>query len=321
MSAQETHHASPARVVLGFAAVYILWGSTYLGIRFAVASMPPLLMAGVRHLIAGAILYILVRLTGTPRPTRLHWRSALLVGGLLLLGGNGLVCLAEVMVPSGVTALIVAAVPFWMVLLNAAEKRTAPRLSVVAGLLLGILGLAILVLPASTAAPDHVNPLGVIMLIAATFSWAVGSLYAHRAPLPASTFLGIGMEMLMGGALLCLVGLLSGEGAGFHPAAVTLKSLLALGYLIVFGSLLGFSAYVWLLKVTTPARASTYAFVNPVIAVLLGWALAGEALTPRIALAGGIIVAGVSTILYFGAAKPKQPTATAAKTLVEEKMP
>jgi drug/metabolite transporter (DMT)-like permease len=320
MSAQETHHASPARIALGFTAVYILWGSTYLGIRFAVASMPPLLMAGVRHIIAGLILYGLLRLSGTPRPTRVHWRSATLLGGLLLLGGNGLVSLAEVMVPSGITALIVAAVPFWMVLLNAAEKRTAPRLSVIAGLLLGIVGLAILVLPASSAAPDHVNPVGVVMLIAATFSWAVGSLYAHRAPLPASTFLGIGMEMLAGGVLLLLVGLMSGEATGFHLADVTLKSLLALGYLIAFGSLLGFTAYVWLLKVTTPARASTYAFVNPVIAVLLGWALAGEALTPRIALAGGIIVAGVSTILYFGAAKQKEPAASAAKTLAGEKL-
>ena len=318
MSAQEAHHVSPARVALGFAAVYILWGSTYLGIRFAVASMPPLLMAGVRHLIAGLILYGLLRLTGTPRPKRVHWRSATLLGGLLLLGGNGLVSLAETSVPSGIAALIVAAVPFWMVLLNAAEKRMAPRLSVIAGLLLGIGGLAILVLPASSTAPDHVNPLGVVMLIAATFSWAVGSLYAHRAPLPSSTFLGIGMEMLAGGVLLLMVGLLSGEATGFHLADVTLKSLLALGYLIAFGSLLGFTAYVWLLKVTTPARASTYAFVNPVIAVLLGWALAGEALTPRIALAGGIIVAGVCLILYFGATKVPAKTAATGQMLKDE---
>lgn len=308
----EHSHATPAKLALGFASVYILWGSTYLGIRFAVASIPPLLMAGVRHLVAGAILYAIMRLSGQPRPTRLHWRNATLLGGLLLLGGNGLVSVAEQTVSSGVAALIVAAVPFWMVLLNAADRRVAPKLSVLAGLVLGILGLAILVLPTGKAAPDHVDTFGVLMLIAATFSWGVGSLYSPKAALPTSTFLGIGMEMIAGGALLFGVGLVSGEGVGFHLDAVTLKSLLALAYLIVFGSLFGFSAYVWLLKHSTPARASTYAFVNPVIAVILGWALAGEAFTARIALAGGIIVAGVCTILYFGAAKSRSPAVAQA---------
>jgi drug/metabolite transporter (DMT)-like permease len=308
------HHAPPARVALGFAAVYVLWGSTYLGIRFAVASLPPLFMAGTRHLIAGFILYGIMRYLGAPRPTAQHWRSAGLLGVLLLLGGNGLVSMAEKTVPSGITALIVAAVPFWMVLLNAAEKRNAPRPYVVLGLLLGIVGLSVLVLPAGGNAPDHVDPVGVLMLLAATLSWAVGSLYAHRAPLPSSTFLGIGMEMIAGAVALWIASFLAGEGATLHLASVTPKSLVALGYLIVFGSLLGFSAYVWLLKVTTPARASTYAFVNPVIAVLLGWALAGEPITARVALAGGIIVSAVCLILYFGAAARKPAAADAEKT-------
>jgi len=307
MSAQA--HTSPAKIALGFAAVYILWGSTYLGIRFAVASMPPFLMAGARHLIAGLLLYAIMRWRGAPRPTFANWRSATLLGGLLLLGGNGLVSAAEQTVPSGIAALMVAAVPFWMVLLNALEKRMAPRLSVLMGLALGIVGLAILVFPAGGHAPDHVDSVGIAMLVVATFSWGVGSLYAHRAQLPASTFLGIGMEMLAGGALLMLTGFFTGEGATLHLDAITSKSLLALGYLVIFGSLLGFSAYVWLLKVTTPARASTYAFVNPVIAVLLGWGLAGEVLTLRIALAGGIIVAAVCLILYFGAAGKARETA------------
>jgi len=299
-------HTSPAKIALGFTAVYILWGSTYLGIRFAVASLPPLLMAGTRHVIAGLLLYTIMRARGSPRPTRVNWRSAILLGGLLLLGGNGLVSMAEETVPSGITALMVAAVPFWMVLLNALEKRAMPRLSVLAGLVLGIVGLGILVFPASGRAPDHVDPLGLVMLLGATFSWAVGSLYAHRAQLPADTFLGIGMEMIAGGLLSWLVGLVIGEGTGLQAAAFTGKSLAALAYLVVFGSLLGFSAYVWLLKVTTPARASTYAFVNPVIAVLLGWALASEALTWRVALAGATIVAAVGLILFFGAAKGRQ---------------
>lgn len=306
----ENHHPSAARIALGFAAVYILWGSTYLGIRFAVASMPPLLMAGTRHLIAGFLLYAIMRLRGAPRPTRINWQSATLLGALLLLGGNGLVSMAEETVPSGVTALMVAAVPFWMVLLNAAEKRTRPKLSVLGGLVLGVIGLAILVFPASGHAPDHVDPLGVLMLLGATFSWGVGSLYAHRAQLPASTFLGIAMEMIAGGVLCWLVGLAIGEGAGLHPSAFTGKSLAAVVYLVFFGSLLGFSAYVWLLKVTTPARASTYAFVNPVIAVLLGWALAGEPITWRVALAGVTIVAAVGLILFFGVSRgPKAPPA------------
>ena len=307
----ETHHPSAARIALGFAAVYILWGSTYLAIRFAVASLPPLLMAGTRHLLAGFLLYAIMRLRGAPRPTRINWQSAVLLGALLLLGGNGLVSMAEETVPSGITALMVAAVPFWMVLLNAAEKRSWPKLSVLGGLVLGVIGLAILVFPAGGHAPDHVDPLGVLMLLGATFSWGVGSLYAHRAQLPASTFLGIAMEMIAGGVLCWLVGLAIGEGAGLHPSAFTGKSLAAVVYLVFFGSLLGFSAYVWLLKVTTPARASTYAFVNPVIAVLLGWAFAGEALTWRIALAGAVIVAAVCLILYFGASRATKPSETA----------
>jgi drug/metabolite transporter (DMT)-like permease len=302
MAMNGSQHPSAARIALGFASVYILWGSTYLAIRFAVASMPPLLMAGTRHLIAGLILYAVMRLRGTPRPTRINWQSAVLLGALLLLGGNGLVSMAEESVPSGITALMVAAVPFWMVLLNALEQRTRPRASVLAGLVLGVVGLAVLVYPTAGHAPDHVDPMGLLMLLGATLSWAVGSLYAHRARLPASTFLGIAMEMIAGGALCWLVGLGIGEGAGLQVSAFTGKSLGAVLYLVFFGSLLGFSAYVWLLKVTTPARASTYAFVNPVIAVLLGWAFAGEALTWRIALAGGIIVAAVGLILYFGAA-------------------
>jgi drug/metabolite transporter (DMT)-like permease len=280
--------------------VYVLWGSTYLAIRFAVASLPPLLMAGTRHLIAGVLLYAIMRARGAPHPTRINWQSATLLGALLLLGGNGLVSMAEETVPSGITALMVAAVPFWMVLLNALEQKSRPRVSVLAGLVLGVVGLAILVFPAGGHAPDHADPLGLLMLLGATFSWAVGSLYAHRARLPASTFLGIAMEMIAGGLLCWVVGLAIGEGTGLHPSAFTGKSLAAVVYLVFFGSLLGFSAYVWLLKVTTPARASTYAFVNPVIAVLLGWAFAGEALTWRIALAGATIVAAVGLILYFG---------------------
>ena len=321
MSAHEHHHAPRSQLILGFALVYVIWGSTYLGIRFAIASMPPLLMCGVRYVIAGLILYSVLRYNGAPQPTRVHWKSALLLGGLLLLGGNGLVCLAEQVVPSGVTALIVAAVPLWMVLLSALDRKVWPRVLVVAGVFLGVVGIGLLVLPGFSGIQDHVNPWGAATLLVATFSWATGSLYAPRALLPASSMLGTGMEMIGGGVLLLVAGSLSGELTRLDLGGITLKSLLALAYLIAFGSLLGFTAYVWLLKHTTPARASTYAFVNPVIAVLLGWALAGEQLTLRVALATVVIVAAVALILYFGAARqpvekktPEGPTTQPALT-------
>lgn len=321
---QATVHAPRDRIILGFAAIYILWGSTYLAIRFAVATLPPLLMAGTRHLIAGLILYFIVRrFGGAPRPEMRHWRSAVLLGALLLLGGNGLVSWAEQSVHSGIAALIVAAVPFWMVLLNAAHERHRPRLPVLLGLALGVAGLVILLLPDFRGASAHVNPAGAVVLLMATFCWATGSLYAHKAPLPKSLFLGIAMEMIAGGACCWIAGLGIGESAALNLDLITLKSVLSLAYLIVFGSLAGFSAYVWLLKVSTPARVSTYAFVNPVIAVLLGWLFAGEAVTPRVLLAGAVIVAAVSLILYFGArrasqAQPDAADAAAHKTAAPE---
>lgn len=309
MTLPESASAARSRILLGFAAVYLLWGSTYLAIRFAVATLPPLLMAGTRHLIAGLILYFLMRRLGSvPRPQPVHWRSALLLGGLFLLGGNGLVSWAEQSVPSGITALIVAVVPLWMVLLNAANERLRPRLTVLIGLALGVVGIGLLVLPSFTGAPGHGSAVGICVLLAATFSWAVGSLYAHQAPLPSSVLLGTAMEMLAGGVLCWIAGLSIGEGASLHLSVFTLRSLLSLAYLIVFGSLAGFSAYVWLLKVSTPARVSTYAFMNPVIAVLLGWLFAGEALSLRIMLAGTVIVAAVSLILYFGASHASPQT-------------
>ena len=292
----QEHHASRTQVALGFAAVYILWGSTYLGIRFAVASLPPLLMAGSRHLLAGLLLYAIMRARGAPRPTLVNWRSAVLLGTLLLVGGNGLVTLAEETVPSGITALMVAAVPFWMVLLNAADRRSWPRLSVLGGLLLGVVGLAILVFPTGGHAPDHVDPVGILMLVGATFSWGVGSLYAHRAQLPSSTFLGIGMEMIAGGVLSWAIGLLMGEGSGLHLAYFTGKSLLAFGYLVIFGSLLGFSAYVWLLHHVSAARVSTYAYVNPVVAVFLGWAFASEPISWVTLVSAAVIISSVALI-------------------------
>ncbi len=305
--------APRAQIVAGFAAVYILWGSTYLAIRFAVESFPPFLMAGTRHLTAGLLIFVWLRARGTPLPERRHWRSALIIGGLLLLGGNGLVSWAEQRVPSGLAALIVASVPIWMAIVQGVQRRRRPSGPVIAGLLLGLAGLVLLVLPGRFGGGGHVDALGAAALLLAALSWVIGSLYSRRAALPSSTLLAISMEMIGGGLLLWLFGLAVGEASRFHPAAVTLRSTLSLGYLVVFGSLIGFSAYIWLLKVSTPARVTTYAYVNPVVAVMLGWAFAGEALTLRIGLAAAAIVGAVALIIRYGGEGPARPRAAPAE--------
>jgi drug/metabolite transporter (DMT)-like permease len=292
--------APAGRVLLAFAAIYVLWGSTYLGIRYAVETLPPFLMAGTRHLTAGILLYVWNRFRGEPRPRLRDWGVAAAIGALMLLGGNGLVSWAEQRVPSGLAALIVASVPLWITVLEAAQKRRAPRGAVIAGLLLGIASLAWLVVPGRFGGNGHVDPLGAGALLLAALCWAVGSLYSRVAKLLVSTFVAIAMEMIAGGLILWSAGFLVGEGARLHFGAVSARSLLALGYLIVFGSLAGFSAYMWLLRVTTPARVSTYAYVNPVVAVLVGWAVAGEALTLRTAIATLGIVGAVAIIIRFG---------------------
>ena len=285
------------RVVTAFAAVYLIWGSTYLAIRIAIETMPPFLMAGIRFLIAGAILYAWTRWRGTPPPARSHWLAATIVGGLLLLGGNGGVVWAEQHVPSGLTALLIGTVPLWMALLNWLRPGgVKPGNGVIAGLTLGFMGITLLVGPGKLAGGHDVDSLGAAVLIIASLSWATGSLYSRRAQLPASPLLATAMEMLAGGALLLIAGLPAGEWTRFEPNALSLRSWVALGYLIVFGALIGFTAYIWLLRVTTPAQASTYAYVNPVVAILLGWAFAGEPLTARTLLAAAIIVAAVVVI-------------------------
>jgi len=285
------------RVVTAFAAVYLIWGSTYLAIRIAVETMPPFLMAGVRFLIAGAILYVWTRWRGTPSPTPSHWRAATIVGGLLLLGGNGGVVWAAQHVPSGLTALLIATVPLWMALLNWLRPGGGkPSNGAIAGLLLGFIGIMLLIGPDKLVSGQQVDSLGAVVLIIAALSWAAGSLYSRQAQLPASPLLATAMEMLAGGALLLIAGLLFGEWTRFELSAPSLRSWLALSYLIFFGALIGFTAYIWLLRVTTPAQASTYAYVNPVVAIFLGWAIAGEPLTGRTLLAAAIIVAAVVVI-------------------------
>src|SRR5213594_4501555 len=245
------------RIALAFLSIYTIWGSTYLAIRFAIETFPPFLMAAVRFLIAGGVLYAWTRLRGAPSPTRANWKAATIIGGLLLLGGNGGVTKAEQVIPSGLTAVLITIVPIWMALVELLQKnRVVPTPQVVLGLVLGFGGVILLVGPGDLAG-GGLNPLWVGVLLFASLSWAIGSVYSRKASLPKTPLLGSGMEMLAGGVLLLLVSLVSQEWVGFQPSKISFLSLISFLYLLVFGSLIAFSSYVWLLTKTTTARAST----------------------------------------------------------------
>ncbi len=287
-------------LVASLGAMYVIWGTTYLGIRFAIATLPPLLMAGTRFLIAGAILYAWGRMRGGGRPRAAEWRGSLVTGALLLLGGNGLVTWAETRVPSNIAALLVSTTPFWMVVLDWKWKGgRRPEGRLVAGLALGFAGVALMVAPGDGhAVPVH--PLGALALVGASVSWAIGSLMRRTASAPQSPALAIGMEMLAGGFLLVLAGLALGEAGTVNLGAVTAKSLGAYLYLIVFGSVVAFSAYMYVLRHTTVAMATSHSYVNPVVAVFAGWILAGETLTPRAMVAACVIVGAVALLTLSG---------------------
>ncbi len=282
---------STALLILAFFCVWVLWGSTYLAMRIAVQTIEPFTVAAIRHVTAGILLYLWARPTSGETPTWTHWRSAAIAGGLMLVGANACVVWAETMVDSGVAALIVGTVPLWMVTLPLLKRNaTRPLLTDVAGIVLGFSGIWILVDP---GLGHGVNPYGAALLLFASLSWAAGSLFSRGAAFPRSPFLATSMQMLAGGALLIVASGIKGEWAHFHPSRFSAASLTAEAYLIIFGSLAGFSAYVWLLRVTTPAKATTYAYVNPVVAVFLGWALLDEPVTRGTFLATGLVVAAV----------------------------
>lgn len=297
---------STALLVAAFAAVYVVWGSTYLAIKFAIETLPPFLMAGARFLIAGFILYVWARARGAERPSWLHWRTSLIVGALLLLIGNGGVVTAEHYIASGLAALLVATEPLWVVLLNWARPGGArPTGKVMLGLLTGFAGVWLLVGGTGMLNTDqgYATLFGAVLVIVAALSWAGGSLYSLHAPVPRSPLLASGMQMLAGGALLLVAGTVTNEWTRFDLSDATPRSILAFLYLVVFGSIVGFTAYSWLLRVTTPARASTYAYVNPVSSVLLGWWLANEPLQARTLLAAAVIVFSVALITSHGKQK------------------
>jgi drug/metabolite transporter (DMT)-like permease len=291
---------SRGRIIAAFAAVYVLWGSTYLGIKFAIETLPPFLTMGVRFFLAGALMYAWARVSGSPRPSGREWGGGAVTGALLFLCGTGAVIWAERVIPSGVAALIVATEPMSFVLIEAVRRRRVPRGAVFAGLALGLAGLAILVGPGSLLGGQSFEPAASAVLVAGTFCWAAGSLFSRGSRMPRSPIMATAVTLLWGGFFLAVLGLSSGELARFDASAVSTKSVLAVIYLFVFGSIIGFSAYLWLLRVTTASRVSTYAYVNPIVAVFLGWALADEGLTPRVFLAAAVIVGAVALIIRHG---------------------
>ena len=302
-AARQTH------LIIAFALLYVCWGSTYLAIRIAVGTWPPLLMAGARFTVAGGVLYAFLRARGTPAPTRQNWGAAALSGGLLLGIGNGSVCWAEQWLPSSVAALIIASTPLWMTLLPWLGRRApAPPALVMVGVLLGLVGVGILLGFRSgvpLADSGGAAPWAAVAVIGATLSWAVGSLWSRRLPLPKSPFQSTAMQMLAAGPLLGVAGAARGEFGHLRATMFTPTPLLAIAFLVVFGSIAGFGSYVWLLRNTTPTRASTYAFVNPLIAVVLGWAIAGEQLGWRTFAASALIVSSVAAVV-LGSAKSRR---------------
>lgn len=299
------------KVWMALLALYIVWGSTYLAIRFAVETIPPFMHASLRFLISGAILYIWRRMAGDEAPTASNWKATAIVGAALLLGGNGLVAWAEQTVPSGIAALMISTSPFWLVLFEAVRSGgVKPTWQSIVGLIMGFGGVFLLIGPAEILGTSgRFDTFGIILLLLAPISWSMGSIYARGADMPKSTLLGTGMEMLTGAVALFLVSLVKGELSGFSIAQVSTQSWLGLLYLITFGSLVGFVAYGWLLHNAPVSLLSTYAYVNPVVAVFLGWLLANEKLTPQMGVASAIIIASVILINTARQASVKQEIA------------
>ena len=293
-----------SKIWLPLLALYIVWGSTYLGIKVSIETIPPFFHAAVRFLISGMILVVWQRSAGHQMPTRKQWVSAGIIGTFLLLGGNGLVAWAEQFIPSGIAALIIGSMPMFLVIGEAIRPNgVKPTWQGIVGLLVGFAGIFILVGPSEiSGSTEKLNPFGVIALLSACLFWATGSLYSKTADLPKSSLMNTGAQMLVGSVSLLIVSLISGELNGWDVSAVSTRSLVGLAYLIFIGSLVGFVSYGWLLQNAPISLVSTYAYVNPIVAVLLGVWFANEALEPRIWLATAIII---GSVIFINSTKPK----------------
>lgn len=296
------------QLIGGFFIIYVVWGSTYLAIKWGVQTIPPFALGAMRFLVAGGALYLFTRWRGAAAPTRREWRDSAIVGALLLFVGNGAVSWASQRVSSGIASVLVATVPLWLVLCEAYQGKR-PRLMQLAGVVIGLVGVGLLVLPSSRAAAGGraaaVDPIGAAALTLGSLSWTIGSLYSRSSHQAKPAALAISMQMLTGGVLLSLLAVATGDWTRLHPETVTLLSASSLLYLIIFGSLIGFSTYMWLLKVASPAAVGTYAYVNPLVAVLLGVALGGERLPPTAFVAMGVIVGGVALVSLVDARRKR----------------
>lgn len=306
------------QIYLAFAAVYIIWGSTYLGMKFAIETIPPLLMSATRFVIAGAVLLAYCfGVKRMPLPTWRQVKAPVITGFLLIMVGNGGMAWAEQTVPSSVAALLVATTPLWFAAfgwLFYGENR--PNRKMVSGLLLGLVGMVVLIGPGQLSG-HAIDLVGAGVIMVGTLCWASGSLYAAHVKDVAAPLVSTGLQMLAGGLFLSVLALLRGDFAAFHVEAVSAKSWMALGYLIVFGSWIGYTCYSWLIRVVPPSQASTYAYVNPLVAVLLGWLLGGESITSQMLVAGAFILPGV--ILILKSKTHQAPAKSEIPELVPEK--
>ncbi|HEY0671255.1 MAG TPA: EamA family transporter [Longimicrobiales bacterium] len=292
-----TAHVSRAKLIAAFAAIYIIWGSTYLAIKFAVESIPPFMVGATRFLIAGSVLYGWARWQTGIKPTRKQWLDGLLLGVFLLGVGNGCVVWAQQRTPSGITALIVAIVPLLVVLIDWWRPGGKnPGAAAILGVVIGLAGMALLIGPSALFGAGDIAPMAALVLLAGSLSWSAATVFGKRASVPPAPLLASAIQLLGGALSLTLVSVIAGELTRVQPAEIPLRATLSVLYLIVFGSIIAFSAYSWLLRVAQPAKISTYAYVNPIVAMFLGWAFAGEEMSARVLIAAAVVLTGVALI-------------------------
>jgi drug/metabolite transporter (DMT)-like permease len=307
------------RLIVAFASIYLIWGSTYLAIRFAIETIPPFAMCSIRFLIGGLFMLVWAKMQGASFPSRTELRNAALIGLLMMVGGTGAVTWAEQTVPSGLTALVIGTVPLWIVFFDWLRPNgVRPSKLMVLGLAIGTIGVGILIAPGHFAGADHINPLGALVLVVACASWAWGSIYSRHAVLPKVQTMSVAMQLFAGGVAILLISITTGEWQSFAFSDATAKSVLSLGYLAILGTL-AFVAYIWLLKASTPAKAATYAYVNPIVAVVLGSTLGDEPFAFRTVISAVIIVAAVSLIIT-AKARLNKPALTVSENLVSPRI-
>jgi len=293
-----------SKVLLAFFAIYFIWGSTYLAIKYAVETIPPFLMMGTRSIVAGTILFLWSRFRGDENVRKEQWPSLFIIGALFFLVGHGALAWAQQKVPSGLAALLVASEPLWIALIESSAIRNFKiGFGGVVGLVLGFVGMLVLIMPSHSLGLEQTDAVGTAAILIGTLSWSSGAVYLRMAKLPKSSTLTAGVELIIGGLLLYIAAFAFGEVNYILNHSVSTRSILALGYLIIFGSIVAFTAYVWLLSKTSATRVATHTYVNPVIAVILGWAAAQEPLSLNTMIATVIIIVSVYLVLKDRAIK------------------